>query len=1076
MELNNITNTGTWGQQVTKLNDNFNKVALGIDTLQKMYESLYQSAIEVVDTLPTTGKANKIYRLVGTTSYSDYMYNTDDLNTPILMATYNNAIENEPTPGSNNLVKSGGVAAAMVFDISAYHSTGSTLATYADLTSALGTNGANVPSEVRKGGMSIKFIQSSDNKYVQYRYWMKGVADDFTKTSNWVCVDEELNYVEQQVGKKIRLFYVPAANYWDCKLKDIIPAGSVVKDLGIFTTGLLFYYGNNTSDYELVESVPYVLQHDIYKVRNQHITGEGYITLESESLIKNKWGYLFNINAYKNKADAYSSESSARLAIPSYLRITGLLVTYLLSDGWHTKKYVGSAIDNTNWSNSNNWKEILDEDSEIFYQKEYLQSDENWFTSGYYIDASGNKLAVGSGEIWYCTDFIPIFNKKIFVNAIYSNQYGARAYCFYDKNKNFISAAPAVSSAVTYNNVYIENVPDNAKYIRCTTRNASNQAFVKIRYTLEDSYNKETSLQEQIDNLDIEEIESTVFESGEFDKAADLSGITNSGFIMPNSHTIGINGVWRWGKIPIPFGSETITFNNLPSAEYSDGVCSYFVDKDDNVIGSDIYGNSYLGAGVVTKNIPSNAVGLMFTAATFALPNYDIKIHINQVSLVEQTQQNKTDVEQLQQEIQAQIEILIPDLIYAIEGTELNVWNDAVSLSIDNGLYSPRNYVIEWICTKGLVTNRCFRFTPTNSDVGTYSCTCSIYSPNTHNLIATKTFQIKVVSKNALNSQKRIVHFGDSLGDSTAEKLYENFNNTDKFTGVVPIMLGTRGTTPHYEAVGGYGWGSYATQGANQYRIQVTGVTSINVGAVYSYNNEQYNIREVNIVDGTGNLLLERPGGAAGNIDGVSSGVITRVSGSGDDTVNFTNCVREPNNPVWDSDLGGLNFAKYRERLGLSSSEKIDAATFQFGVNESLLTPNLTNILNNYILPLYNAFIADNPNGKFIVGMTTSAGNDVNGSGSNYGASRNTWKYLVNTYNFRKMYLEELQNKYPNLIISPSQLEVDRYYGYAFSSRQISQRTTTTEQYHNNFVHPCNDGYGQLADALFATYVGVLSE
>lgn len=188
MELNNITNTGTWGQQVTRLNDNFNKVALGIDTLQEMYESLSQSAIEVVDTLPTTGKANKIYRLVGTTSYSDYMYNTDDLNTPILMATYNNAIENEPTPGSNNLVKSGGVASAIVFDISAYHATGSTLATYADLTSALGTNGANVPSEVRKGGMSIKFVQTSDNKYVQYRL----MSDTFNTTpANWQGVDDE---------------------------------------------------------------------------------------------------------------------------------------------------------------------------------------------------------------------------------------------------------------------------------------------------------------------------------------------------------------------------------------------------------------------------------------------------------------------------------------------------------------------------------------------------------------------------------------------------------------------------------------------------------------------------------------------------------------------------------------------------------------------------------------------------------------------------------------------------------------------------------------------------------------------
>lgn len=60
-----------------------------------------------------------------------------------------------------------------VFDISAYKATGGTLATFADLSAALGVDGANVPVAFRKGGMSVKFVQgtvqSSDNKYVQYR-------------------------------------------------------------------------------------------------------------------------------------------------------------------------------------------------------------------------------------------------------------------------------------------------------------------------------------------------------------------------------------------------------------------------------------------------------------------------------------------------------------------------------------------------------------------------------------------------------------------------------------------------------------------------------------------------------------------------------------------------------------------------------------------------------------------------------------------------------------------------------------------------------------------------------------------
>lgn len=69
-----------------------------------------------------------------------------------------------------------------VFDISAYHATGGTLATYADLSSALDSNnGGGVPPSLQKGGMSVKFVGSSDNKYVQYfltkNVWSASEAD-----------------------------------------------------------------------------------------------------------------------------------------------------------------------------------------------------------------------------------------------------------------------------------------------------------------------------------------------------------------------------------------------------------------------------------------------------------------------------------------------------------------------------------------------------------------------------------------------------------------------------------------------------------------------------------------------------------------------------------------------------------------------------------------------------------------------------------------------------------------------------------------------------------------------------------
>jgi hypothetical protein len=188
--FNTVPDKGTFGGSVEVINQNFLLAQQEMEMLRQIYNSLSQSQPIPVTTLPATGEAGKIYRLVGTNSYADYMYAESDLTTPIKMAEYDNAIDDEPTAGSDNLVKSGGVAASVVFDISAYHATGGTLATYADLAEAL--SGTNVPTSVRKGGMSVKFVQTSDNKYVQFRYMSSSTAvADFTNTANWQGVDKQ---------------------------------------------------------------------------------------------------------------------------------------------------------------------------------------------------------------------------------------------------------------------------------------------------------------------------------------------------------------------------------------------------------------------------------------------------------------------------------------------------------------------------------------------------------------------------------------------------------------------------------------------------------------------------------------------------------------------------------------------------------------------------------------------------------------------------------------------------------------------------------------------------------------------
>jgi len=78
-----------------------------------------------------------------------------------------------------------------VFDISVYKSSGGTLATFADLAAAL-DGGNNIPASARKGGMSVKFVQSSDNKYVQFRLM---TTEWSTDEGDWAVMNGDV-YVE----------------------------------------------------------------------------------------------------------------------------------------------------------------------------------------------------------------------------------------------------------------------------------------------------------------------------------------------------------------------------------------------------------------------------------------------------------------------------------------------------------------------------------------------------------------------------------------------------------------------------------------------------------------------------------------------------------------------------------------------------------------------------------------------------------------------------------------------------------------------------------------------------------------
>ena len=96
-----------------------------------------------------------------------------------------------------------------VFDISAYNLTDGQLTKYADLATALGTNGTNVPELYRRGGMTVKYIQSSSNKYVQYRLMATSFS---TNASDWQGIDDEPTAGSDNLVKSSGLH---SNSFWD---------------------------------------------------------------------------------------------------------------------------------------------------------------------------------------------------------------------------------------------------------------------------------------------------------------------------------------------------------------------------------------------------------------------------------------------------------------------------------------------------------------------------------------------------------------------------------------------------------------------------------------------------------------------------------------------------------------------------------------------------------------------------------------------------------------------------------------------------------------------------------------------
>ena len=205
-------------------------------------------------------------------------------------------IDDEPTVGSDNLVRSGGVAEELalgsVYDVSA-HNSGTTFASLSALLSDENLNSL-IPTSVRKGGMSIKFVQSSDNKYVQYRYMGTSTTNaDFVKTEDWQGVDEVPTAGSSNLVKSGGVYESALKTLSYSGLPDeTIENGNVWRgNVGdnISTTT------SSSSNFRVMNAIP-VTQNTIIKVKTKltNSAGARFILTDSNGIVTRNFGVTYD--------------------------------------------------------------------------------------------------------------------------------------------------------------------------------------------------------------------------------------------------------------------------------------------------------------------------------------------------------------------------------------------------------------------------------------------------------------------------------------------------------------------------------------------------------------------------------------------------------------------------------------------------------------------------------------------------------------------------------------------------------------------------------------------------------------
>ena len=488
-----------------------------------------------------------------------------------------------------------------VFDISAYKATGGTLATFADLSAALGENGANIPVAFRKGGMSVKFIQgsapSSDNNYYQFRYMSSSTAvADFTNVANWQGVDDEPTVESKNLVKSGGVLKTTNSHVFT----DNALSNSLIKELYLYKqdgtpindtlyvnridknieTGGYFYYfiitngSVNVAVWSAISILSDVIEVPIIERNSSGIYGKAVLDFSKiEDGTYNNLASVINKCAYDLKCSPYLYSSSEILK--KYAEINTKLN--------NEESKVNHHIYTDNVLSNNLIKELY------LYKEDGTPITEPLILTEIYK----NHL-MGAGPYKYCI-VIGDGTQNVSVWSAVSISADIIEVELVERNNSGIIGKAILDFSKIADGYYEANASINqcALDIKCSP------------YLYAEKQSSALSSQVELNTTDIEHIGDEVF----FEETRNIPNVTivKDKYIYPNGITIADLVGFEYAIMPLSYNVKSVS---VTGRHFRAGASLVFKDANDNIVGDIITVNDTI-YNTITATKPVNAVKAM---------------------------------------------------------------------------------------------------------------------------------------------------------------------------------------------------------------------------------------------------------------------------------------------------------------------------------------------------------------------------------------------------------------------------------------------------------------------------------